>query len=193
MFAKKTPGGRKASHGVLCWPPSILSPDFRMPKLGRGDKDRKRCGARLRSRLGCCRNWPEDGKKRCRFHGGLSTGPKTEEGKAVVVAAMVEGRRRWVERMKAEGRKFPGGPKPESKRDVEAARIRAELIRLRRGVEARERSEPPPQIKRRPGRPSKAEIMTRAGYGDMAAVIEAADKAIASLKGSARTSGPTAD
>ena len=28
-----------------------------------------------------------------------------------MVAAMVEGRRRWVERMKAEGRKFPGGRK----------------------------------------------------------------------------------
>jgi hypothetical protein len=39
----------------------------------------------------------------------MSTGPKTPEGKARVVAAMVAGRRRWVERMKAEGRKFPGG------------------------------------------------------------------------------------
>ena len=32
-----------------------------------------------------------------------------------MVAAMVEGRRRWVERMKAEGRKFPGGRKLGSK------------------------------------------------------------------------------
>jgi hypothetical protein len=45
----------------------------------------------------------------------MSTGPKTPEGKARVVAAMVAGRRRWVERMKAEGRKFPGGRKLGSK------------------------------------------------------------------------------
>jgi hypothetical protein len=42
----------------------------------------------------------------------MSTGPKTPEGKARVVAAMVAGRHRWVERMKAEGRKFPCGRKP---------------------------------------------------------------------------------
>ena len=33
------------------------------------------------------------------------------EGKAQQIAATVEGRRRWVERMKAEGKKFPGGRK----------------------------------------------------------------------------------
>jgi hypothetical protein len=42
----------------------------------------------------------------------MSTGPKTPEGRARVVVAMVAGRRRWVERMKAEGRKFLGGRKP---------------------------------------------------------------------------------
>jgi hypothetical protein len=45
----------------------------------------------------------------------MSTGPKTLEGKARVVAAMVAGRYRWVERMKAEGRKFPCGRKPGSR------------------------------------------------------------------------------
>jgi len=45
----------------------------------------------------------------------MSTGPKTPEGKARVVAAMVAGRRLWVERMKAEGRKFPCGRKPGSR------------------------------------------------------------------------------
>jgi hypothetical protein len=45
----------------------------------------------------------------------MSTGPKTPEGKARVVAAMVEGRRRWIERLKAEGRKIPGGRKPGSR------------------------------------------------------------------------------
>jgi hypothetical protein len=42
----------------------------------------------------------------------MSTGPNTPEGKARVLAAMLAGRRRWVEKMKAEGRKFPGGRKP---------------------------------------------------------------------------------
>jgi hypothetical protein len=40
-----------------------------------------------------------------------STDPKTPEGKARVVAAMVKGRRKWVERMKAEGKKLPSGRK----------------------------------------------------------------------------------
>jgi hypothetical protein len=71
---------------------------------------RRRCNARCRQPpLRYCRNWAVRGRTRCKFHGGMSTGPKTPEGKARVVAAMVAGRRRWVERMKAEGRKFPGG------------------------------------------------------------------------------------
>ena len=60
---------------------------------------------------GRCRNWPVRGKKRCRLHGGLSTGPKTSEGKARTVAAMVEGRRRLLEKLKAEGKPVPWGPK----------------------------------------------------------------------------------
>jgi hypothetical protein len=39
-------------------------------------QDRPRCGAR--NRRGCpCAVRVEPGKKRCRFHGGLSTGPRT--------------------------------------------------------------------------------------------------------------------
>jgi len=51
----------------------------------------------------------------------LSTGPKTVEGKARVVAAMREGRHRWVMKMKAEGRKFPGGRKPGSRARLQTA------------------------------------------------------------------------
>jgi hypothetical protein len=73
---------------------------------------RRYCDAHCKSSLNFyCRNWPVPGKTRCRFHGGLSTGPRTSDGKEMAVAAMVEGRRRWVERMKAEGKKFPGGRK----------------------------------------------------------------------------------
>lgn len=39
-----------------------------------------------------CSNKALVGKLRCRFHGGLSTGPKTPEGRARIAAAQ---RRRW--------------------------------------------------------------------------------------------------
>jgi hypothetical protein len=91
------------------------------------DVNRPRCGARSRRVISTgpaddptmfvevgppCRNWPVKGRKRCKLHGGLSTGPVTSEGKARVVAAMVEGRRRWIDRMRAEGKRLPGGAKP---------------------------------------------------------------------------------
>src|SRR5712671_810692 len=75
------------------------------------NRDRQRCGAMLHDKLAWCRRWPVKGKKRCRLHGGLSTGAKTPEGKARVLAALSEGRRRWIEQMKAEGKKFPWGRK----------------------------------------------------------------------------------
>jgi hypothetical protein len=76
-----------------------------------------------------CRNWAMP-NGRCRLHGGLSTGAKTPEGKARQVQAMVEGRRSWVERMKAEGKKFPGGRKRGP--DWVTPRLRDEGNRLRR-------------------------------------------------------------
>jgi hypothetical protein len=58
-----------------------------------------------------CRNWPVRGKKRCRLHGGFSTGPRTAEGKARTIAAMIEGRRRLLQKLKAEGKPVPWGRK----------------------------------------------------------------------------------
>jgi len=58
-----------------------------------------------------CKNWPIRGSKRCRLHGGFSTGPRTAEGKARTVAAMVEGRRRLLESLKGEGKPVPWGRK----------------------------------------------------------------------------------
>src|SRR5712691_1082363 len=58
-----------------------------------------------------CRNWPIRGSKRCRLHGGLSTGPTTPEGKGRTVAAMNAGRLRWLARLKAEGKPAPCGRK----------------------------------------------------------------------------------
>jgi hypothetical protein len=43
--------------------------------------------------------------------GGFSTGPRTAEGKARTIAAMVEGRRRLLERLEAEGKPVPWGRK----------------------------------------------------------------------------------
>jgi hypothetical protein len=98
----------------------------------------RKCGARIKRpwrdmpngttkyRQPTCQLRPMPGKTRCRFHGGKSTGPVTAEG----MAAVVEGRRRWVERMKAEGRKLPSGRKPgaawitprmRQKREIEAS------------------------------------------------------------------------
>ena len=54
-------------------------------------KDRPYCGAKARSG-GACKKRVIPGKTKCRYHGGLSTGPKTEEGKARIAAAQ---RLRW--------------------------------------------------------------------------------------------------
>jgi hypothetical protein len=51
------------------------------PKLRRRRKDRPRCGAKTRAG-GTCMVRVELGKARCRFHGGMSTGPKTAAGRA---------------------------------------------------------------------------------------------------------------
>lgn len=40
------------------------------------------CGARNRKGLMCLKQ-PVNGKSRCRNHGGLSTGPKTDKGKHI--------------------------------------------------------------------------------------------------------------
>jgi hypothetical protein len=130
-----------------------------MAKPGPHGKDKQRCGALVRHRRGFCRKWPVPGKERCRFHGGCSTGPLTEDGKARSLAAMRAGRQRWLEEMRAkkaagEIDRFPGGRKSGSgwvtprmweKRQIEAMqRLRAE----------REALQPPPPPPRRRGRPT---------------------------------------
>lgn len=63
-------------------------------------RDRPTCGAHCRTTGRPCRArvcLRPDGTigKRCRLHGGLSTGPRTGEGRARAVAAMVAGLYRW--------------------------------------------------------------------------------------------------
>ena len=45
-----------------------------------------RCGAKTRAGTPCAK-FPMEGKRRCRLHAGLSTGPKTAAGRAAISAA----------------------------------------------------------------------------------------------------------
>lgn len=58
------------------------------------------CGAKNRrgEPCGCKALFPNG---RCRFHGGLSTGPKTPEGKRRSLEAMQGGYQAWVKRRRA--------------------------------------------------------------------------------------------
>ena|GEM_PF-2388226 len=47
------------------------------------------CGAKTRSGRPCAK-YQMSGKRRCRLHGGLSTGPKTAEGRARIAAAQLK-------------------------------------------------------------------------------------------------------
>jgi hypothetical protein len=106
----------------------------------------KRCDARIKNRVkigkngvrvACspfCRAWAM-ANGRCRAHGGAPTGPRTPEGKARFVAAMVEGRRKWIERRRAEGWRFTAGRRGGDAWVTEAMRerARAEARRLSGG------------------------------------------------------------
>ena len=105
---------------------------------------RKRCDARVKNTIKIdkngtarmvglyCRAWAMP-NGRCRMHGGASTGPKSPEGKAHVVAAMVTGRRAWAERVRANGRRFAAGRKSDAAWVTEPMRerARAEARRLK--------------------------------------------------------------
>lgn len=80
LFYRRRP--RKGSaHGV----PDLI---FTFPS---SCKAKTRTGQR-------CKNRPTPGRMRCRLHGGLSTGPKTEDGRARCKAAALEA---WARRRQA--------------------------------------------------------------------------------------------
>ena len=63
----------------------------------------RRCGAKTRAG-GACQNPTIKDRSRCKLHGGLSTGPRTPEGKARTIAAHTKHGRRsraHVEKVKA--------------------------------------------------------------------------------------------
>jgi hypothetical protein len=125
-------------------------------------KDRQRCGAKLHGQLATCRRWPVRGRTRCRLHGGLSTGAKTPEGKARVLAVLTEGRRRWIEQMKAEGKKFPWGRKPGYRWTTPGMRER-QFRALKESVAL-------------PGRPTRSELRTMPPDKQRRAAIEALEE-----------------
>jgi len=108
-------------------------------------RQRERCGARVKNLLKgrahgvailrdpFCNAWAMP-NGRCRVHGGASTGPKSPEGKARVVAAMVEGRRKWIERRRAEGGRFTAGRKSGAEWITEPMRERAHAEARRLGA-----------------------------------------------------------
>ena len=116
------------------------TPRRRRPRWRR----RKRCDARVKNTIKIdengtarkvglyCRAWAMP-NGRCRMHGGASTGPKSPDNKARVVAAMVAGRRAWAERVRANGRRFAAGRKSGEAWVTEAMRERArgEVRRLK--------------------------------------------------------------
>ncbi|PJK28921.1 HGGxSTG domain-containing protein [Minwuia thermotolerans] len=61
--------------------------------------ERPTCGARTRQGRPC-RAKAVPGKRRCRLHGGLATGPRTPEGRARIAAAQ---RARWQAWRAAQG------------------------------------------------------------------------------------------
>jgi len=127
-----------------------------MAKSGPHGKDRQRCGARTRHRHGFCKKWPVPGKERCRLHGGLSTGPLTDEGKEKSLAAMRDGWQRWLEKTRAkkaagEIKRFPGGRKSGARWVTPRMRELREIEAMRRVQDARQPPSPPP---RRRGRPT---------------------------------------
>lgn len=86
----------RARHGVL---PNEEETDrfvsalvgLSKPLAGRLVDHLVRCGAKTRQGMPC-RAQSEPGRRRCRLHGGLSTGPKTRQGRARVAEAQ---KRRW--------------------------------------------------------------------------------------------------
>jgi transcriptional regulator with XRE-family HTH domain len=81
----------------------FCAPDTRARGGVLGDKSRSQglhsksiCGAKTRKGTPC-RAKALPGKKRCKYHGGMSTGPKTAEGRARIAEAQ---HRRWASRLK---------------------------------------------------------------------------------------------
>jgi len=86
--------GRACSEGTCRerhWCHRMLERGLSRTGLPLKRKFRPRCCAKTRAGAPCIMR-VVPGKRRCRFHGGLSTGPRTVEGRARIADAQ---RRRW--------------------------------------------------------------------------------------------------
>ena len=70
---------------------------WRAARSDGGAHPQRQCGAKTRKGHPCP-NRPEEGKHRCKFHGGKSTGPRTTEGRERIAEAQ---RRRWAKHQNA--------------------------------------------------------------------------------------------
>jgi hypothetical protein len=133
------------------------------------------------------------GRARCKLHGGLATGPLSDAGVERSVAAMVAGRRAWLEQLKQEGRKATCGriPKDAGRQQERADRLRvsqaaskhrrilrrAEQNRLKRAaraeLQAAERRAEDARIERARRELEQAEAGRRAGSLSPALQLEA--------------------
>lgn len=91
-----------------------------------------------------CKNWAVHGSRRCRLHGGLSTGPTTPEGKARTIEALKVGCRRWLAKLKSEDKPIPFGrkkgghnrPLEEREHDAYVQQCRRESRRIKHQMRA---------------------------------------------------------
>lgn len=65
---------------------------------GEAEHEHKLCGAKTR-KGGTCRQKALPGRTRCKFHGGMSTGPKTAKGRRSIAEGQ---RRRWQQYREAQ-------------------------------------------------------------------------------------------
>lgn len=65
-----------------------------LARLLEKERLKSQCGAKTRAGTSCNEPPATAWKQRCRLHGGLSTGPKTEAGKERIAKAQ---RHRWVQ------------------------------------------------------------------------------------------------
>ncbi|MEO1919070.1 MAG: HGGxSTG domain-containing protein [Paracoccaceae bacterium] len=57
-------------------------------------RERVRCGAKTRKGAPC-RLLSEAGRRRCKFHGGMSTGPRNLEGRERIAVAQKQRWEKW--------------------------------------------------------------------------------------------------
>ena len=85
-FSYRSAQARMTSEAMPAWMLAI----FARPPAKPAPK-RVRCGAKRHRDGEPCQALSEPGKRRCRFHGGRSTGPRTPEGKARALANLRQG------------------------------------------------------------------------------------------------------